>query len=591
MYTNWNTNILTNLGRAHGVRLIWALILLSPYRTLYIMSLLLIAGLAEGIGIASFLPLLAATGDNQVGGASEGGETELQQWFDSLFDFLGYTPGFGELLVLIAILFWTKSIIIMYGRVLVGFAEMRFQTDLRLELLRALMFARWSYFTEQPVGTLANSFTTEATRASGTLSDVFQMLSMGTQVVIYLGIASLVSWEATVAGILGGTFIFIFMHRFVIMARRAGRDVNKSYNNMLARLVDSLSGIKPIKAMAYEDRVAPLLEAEAEELNSASRRQVISNAALQNLNEPVLVTMLCGALFGAVFVLKFEWSALLLMGLVFYRTINRMNMLQAAYQNLVAKESFVATISDKFRAATAAREMYQGDDKIELKREIKADNLTMSFGEKGVLKGLSIEIPVNKMVSIIGPSGAGKSTLVDIIVGFHRPDSGEIFIDGKPLATADIRHWRQSIGYVPQELIMFNDTILANITFGAPEFTEQDAIEALKAAGAWDFVSSWSAGLHSPVGERGTQLSGGQRQRISLARALVRKPRLLILDEPTTALDPKTEAEICETLSLLKGRMTILAISHQKALSKIADMEYRLVEGCATKGDPEQDES
>ena len=548
---------------------------------MFIVAMLLVAGLAEGVGVASFLPLLAATdGANQLTSSGQN-DTQLQKTFEQVFEFVGYHPSFGELLVLIAALFWVKSAIIMYGRTMVGFAEMRLQTDLRLELLNALMFAKWSYFTGQPVGKLANAFTTEATRASGTLSDVFQMLTMGTQVLIYLCVASLVSWEATLTGLLAGCGIFVLMHYFVIMARKAGREVNKSYDKMLAQLVDTLSGIKPIKAMAYEEMVAPLLESEAEVLNKASRRQVISAAGLQNLSDPLLTSILCAALFGAVVVLRFDWSALLLMGLVFYRTINRMNMLQAAYQKMVAKESFVYALAEKFRAANSARESYVGSKDLQLDAEIRVEHVSLSFGEKEVLKDLSMSIPANKMISIVGPSGSGKSTLVDILVGFYRPDSGEVFVDGEPLEEADIKNFRKSIGYVPQELIMFNDSILSNITIGDPDISEDDVVEALKAAGAWDFVSAWSAGLQKPVGERGTQLSGGQRQRIALARALVRRPRLLILDEPTTALDPETEAEICETLKALKSHMTILAISHQRALSEIADIKYYMEDGQA----------
>jgi ATP-binding cassette subfamily C protein len=137
------------------------------------------------------------------------------------------------------------------------------------------------------------------------------------------------------------------------------------------------------------------------------------------------------------------------------------------------------------------------------------------------------------------------------------------------------------IGYVPQENILLHDSVLNNVTLGDPDLTESDATEALQFAGAWDFVSANPEGLRAVVGERGTKLSGGQRQRIMIARALVHRPQLLILDEATSALDPKTEQAICETLVSLRGRLTILAISHQTALVGMSDRVYRLADGKA----------
>src|SRR5262249_11098451 len=147
------------------------------------------------------------------------------------------------------------------------------------------------------------------------------------------------------------------------------------------------------------------------------------------------------------------------------------------------------------------------------------------------------------------------------------PERGEIRIDDLPLGEIDLLKWRQRVGYVPQEVILFHDTVLTNLTLGESVLTREDAESALKAAGAWEFVSQRKEGLDTVVGERGTLLSGGQRQRIAVARALIPKPLLLILDEATSALDPDTEAAICQNVSLLSKRtgLTVLAISHQRS--------------------------
>jgi ATP-binding cassette subfamily C protein len=144
------------------------------------------------------------------------------------------------------------------------------------------------------------------------------------------------------------------------------------------------------------------------------------------------------------------------------------------------------------------------------------------------------------------------------------------------LEKIDLKKWRRMIGYVPQETLLLHDSILMNVTLGDKDLTAEDIEGALRAAGAWEFVSILPQGMHSVVGERGQKLSGGQRQRIAIARALAHKPKLLILDEATTALDPESEAAICETMQKLGGKITILAISHQPALLKVADQAYRL---------------
>jgi ATP-binding cassette subfamily C protein len=181
----------------------------------------------------------------------------------------------------------------------------------------------------------------------------------------------------------------------------------------------------------------------------------------------------------------------------------------------------------------------------------------------------------------VGPSGVGKTTVVDLITGLLQPQEGEILIDDIPLAEIDLRHWRQMIGYVPQETLLLNDTVLVNVTLGEKKLKAEDAEAALRAAGAWVFVQDLPKGIFAVVGERGHKLSGGERQRIAIARALVHQPKLLILDEATTALDPENEAIVCETLRKLKGKLTILGISHQPAILAVAERAYHLEDGKA----------
>ena len=208
--------------------------------------------------------------------------------------------------------------------------------------------------------------------------------------------------------------------------------------------------------------------------------------------------------------------------------------------------------------------------------------------DQWVIKNVDLTFPEGKITVIVGPSGSGKTTVVDLVAGLIRAQKGEISIDEIPLNEMDIKAWRRMIGYVPQETILLHDTILKNVTLDDPTLKEEDVIEALQGAGAWNFVTLLEGGIQHVVGERGGMLSGGQRQRIAIARALVHRPKLLILDEATSALDPESEAAICETLCRLRGAHTILAISHQPALLKIADHAYSMRNGIAELIDVEK---
>jgi len=213
---------------------------------------------------------------------------------------------------------------------------------------------------------------------------------------------------------------------------------------------------------------------------------------------------------------------------------------------------------------------------------LRLESLGFRYGDRQVLDGVEVEIPAGSLVTLVGPSGSGKTTMVDLVIGLLRPDTGRVTVGGVPLAAVDLRQWRRAIGYVPQETLLLHESIAHNVSLGDSGIPEADIEAALRAAGAWDFVSKLPEGMHASVGERGGKLSGGQRQRIVIARALVRKPQLLILDEATSALDAESADAVKQTLQQLRGSLTILAITHQDVLVDIADRVYRLEDGRAS---------
>jgi ATP-binding cassette subfamily C protein len=259
-----------------------------------------------------------------------------------------------------------------------------------------------------------------------------------------------------------------------------------------------------------------------------------------------------------------------------------MGKVQREYQKTLVYESAFCSLQEAIEDAEHEYEPLGGTLAPTLEHGIQLDRIDFHYAERKVLKATSLMIPAGVLTTLVGHSGAGKTTVVDLVTGLLKPHAGQVLVDEIPLESIDLRQWRRFIGYVPQENLLLHDTIVNNVTLGDPELNETDAIDALHAAGAWEFVAALPGGLTEIVGERGARLSGGQRQRIMIARALAHRPQLLILDEATSALDPESEAAICMTLEKLRGELTILAISHQPALVEAADRVYRLQDGSAT---------
>jgi ATP-binding cassette subfamily C protein len=420
---------------------------------------------------------------------------------------------------------------------------------------------------------------TEAHRASSAYNHGVGMIAELFLAIVFTGVALLVSWKATLIALAAGLIIIYLLRRFVRKAKRAGNRQTTTLKSLLAMMTDTLQSIKPLKAMARESLADFLLEKKTNRLNKALQKQVFNKEVLKAAQQPLLVIFLAVGIYGVLVYWRMPLTSVMVLVFLLARLIKQLNKVQERYQEMVTFESAYWSMQSAIQAVERMQEPPMGSLTPCLKNAIRFDNVSFAYSNQWVLHNVSLVFPAGKFTAIAGPSGAGKTTVVDLVTGLLRPQEGEVWIDDLPLAEVDIRCWRRMIGYIPQETLLLHDSVLNNITLGDRELTEADAKQALNAAGAWEFVKIMSQGIHSMVGERGSKLSGGQRQRIAIARALVHKPRLLILDEATSALDPQSETAICNTLRQLQGELTILAISHQPALTCIADQAYRIQDG------------
>jgi ATP-binding cassette subfamily C protein len=551
-----------------------------PRHTATLLGCLLLAGFAEGIGISSLLPLLAiaAQPEGQPAAAAGG----LQGTVARAITSVGLSPTTGVLLSMIVGGMLLKAGLVLLANKQVGYAVAHVATELRLSLIRALLRTRWEYYVRQPIGAFANAVANEARRGSETYMHAAKILSLLLQSGVYAIVAFLVSWQVALLALVAGALIVYALSRLVRMARRAGARQTRFAKSLVGRLTDTLQAVKPLRAMAREGIIEDLLENETHHLNRALEKEVLSKEALSALQEPLIVVFLAAGLYGALTVWGMPLATVIMLALLCGRIVAGLGQVQKEVQRLVACESAYWSLREMIDIARAAEETKPGARTPALERGVTLKGVGFRYGEKWVLRGADLFIPAGRLTVVVGPSGAGKTTLADLIIGLLEPQEGEVLVDGEPLGRLDAERWRHMIGYMPQEVFLLHDSVRQNVTLGDPDLSPADAERALAAAGAWSFVSALPEGMESTVGERGLAISGGQRQRIALARALVHRPELLILDEATTALDPATEASICETLSGLRGEVTMLAICHHGPLVDAADDVYEVADGQIT---------
>ena len=548
-----------------------------PKRSIVMIVAMLFAGIAEGFGLSAMLPLLSTALRHEAEAeAVFTGGSAAEEMVNGVLQSLGIPQILEVLLLVVFCALLLKCGLVLYANRYVGYTVAHVATDLRLKLLRALLASSWAFHLRQPVGAIANAIATEAQRACKTYQYGASMTIAFIQALAYFGVAFMVSWKATLVALLGGSLILYLLKQLIAKARRAGERQTKLLKSLLGRLADNLQSIKPLKSMALEKLAESALSKEVQKLNRALRKQVISKEYLRAFQEPMRAALLLLGLYAALKYLSLPLTTVMMLLFLIARVMSQLSKVQESYQKIAMLESGYWSLQDKIEEAESDRELNTGTQSPTLEIAVRLNQVSFSYGQNGVLKDTSVSFPSGLITAIVGPSGSGKTTIVDLVIGLIKPQQGEILIDDIPLEQIDMRKWRGMIGYVPQESWLLHDTVLNNVTLGDTKLTKKDAIYALQASGAWNFVQAMPQGIDSTVGERGYKISGGQRQRIALARALVHKPKLLILDEATTALDPESEKGICDTLSRLRGSLTILAISHQAAVLEVADQAYRL---------------
>ncbi|NQZ13995.1 MAG: ABC transporter ATP-binding protein [Alphaproteobacteria bacterium] len=552
------------------------LLLSHPKRTIIVLLSLLIAAMLEGIGVAALIPVIGSF----LGESSKSGK--LGELLTSLFDFFHIPSNTSTILFAVFALILCKAVFTMIAMRNVGYASAYTATLMRMRYARALMGMKWGVFQSIAVGKITNAIGTEATRAARGYISLCRIFAEAAIILVYLVMVFLISWQMAALAVFVSLLMFVVLGGLVRMVKKAGHSQTRHMADLSHLISDFMSSVKMIKATAQERHFTKILKKEAKNVQLSRQKIVFGNQALIALREPIAVGVLIGGICLLSSYSDLSTAGNIAFSLMFFRIIQKITNLQVLYQSLMMNESAFWALHNATLEAEKEPEIWEGTAEPELKKQIEFNDIHFSHQKNEesdktlILNGVSSSFAAKKFHAIIGPSGSGKTTLVDLLLGFYKPDSGEVIIDGKPLSELNMDQWRHMVGYVPQEAPMLHDTIRNNITMGDEDIHEDRIVEALDKAGALAFVMDTPDGLDEVVGERGLRFSGGQRQRLAIARALVKNPALLILDEATSALDTETEDSILQMVQKLSKDMTVIAISHNETIKNYVDNVFSI---------------
>lgn len=538
--------------------------------------------LFEGVGILLLFPLINLSGILDVHSKSH----STLSWVSSFFQHFPKTMSLTIILGFYVLLiigqgFAQRKQIILNAKIQQGFTRY-----LREETYTSLLHANWSFFLNKRKSDIIHLMTTEITRVGSGTNMFLQFLTSVIYTVIQLGIAFWLSAKITIIILFFGLALIFCSRKLIKRSNSLGEETYELSELFLGGITDQFNGIKDIKSNMLEESHSIWFRNLSEKMEQNVVKFVKLNTISQFTYKVVSALLLAAFIYYSINMFKAQSAQLLVIVMIFSRLWPRFSGIQTNLEQLGNMIPSFRAVLDLQNQCKHAEEIKEGVllkvKPISFQDGLECTNVHFRYDREKLayaLQNINIKVPANKMTAIVGRSGAGKSTLIDLIMGLNRPETGEVLIDGDVLTAENLLSLRRSISYVPQDPFLFNASIRENLMIIDKNASEQQLWEALEFAAAAIFVKKLPDGLDTLIGDRGIKLSGGERQRLVLARAILRKPSILVLDEATSALDTENESKIQESLEKLKGKMTIIVIAHRLSTIRNADQVIVLEEG------------
>ena len=550
------------------------LVAYAPRKSILALLLLLTAGVTEAFGLLMIVPLLYLAGF----AAPSGERSPVAEAMAHAADAAGVEWTLSTVLVVFLVLSAVRSAVAWQREVLLAGMRLGFVDRLRRKLYAAIAGAKWGDLLGRRQSDMQHVLTRDVDRVGQGAFLMLQLTVTALLALAQLALAALISPSVTAVALAAGAVLVALTRPLVRRSRTLGEALTGANRALYGSVTNFLGGLKLAKGHNAE---GPHVR-HFEEIVATTRKRQLE---FTRIDSTVRAGLNLGAAFALAVLIWFALSTaalplpeLLLLVLIFARVMPGLFRLQQNAQQLAHVLPAYAHVRVMRRMLEEAAETPAGDGKprMELRRALTVRNVSFTYeaaaGTGGAaLENVALDVPAGKMTAVAGPSGAGKSTLADLLLGLLEPGRGEVCIDGVPLTGSNARRWRDSVAFVPQDPYLFHDTIRGNLRWAYPEATEAEMWQALRLAAADGFVAALPEGLDTVAGDRGGRLSGGERQRITLARALMKRPALLVIDEATAQLDAENERWILAALQSLRGRTTVVAIAHGPALLEAAD--------------------
>lgn len=463
-------------------------------------------------------------------------------------------------------------------------------TKLRGDLYDKVLQLPVGYFTEQRKGDLISRMSNDANEVEWSVVNVMEtLIREPLNIIFYLVLMVILSPQLSL-------FLLLFLPVTIFIIGRVSRKLKKKSNEAqektgeaISLLDETLGGIRVVKAFTAEALLGNRFHTVNKELNHIRNKINFRRDMASPLSEVMGVGVLCGILwFGGRLVLNGNGGGLnadtfITYILFFTQVINPSKSLSSAFYNLRRGSAAIARIEEILTAPLVVEEAKDAVAINSFEQAIELKNVSFSYDDTPVLKNINLRIEKGKTVALVGSSGSGKSTLADLVPRFHDVTEGEILIDGINIKNCQLKSLRSLMGIVTQEPVLFNDTIANNISLGKPNATASEIEQAARIANAHSFIEQKEEGYQTNIGDRGSKLSGGERQRVTIARAVLKNPPILILDEATSSLDTESERLVQDAINHLMQERTSLVIAHRLSTVRHADEIIVLQKGEITE--------
>ena len=449
-----------------------------------------------------------------------------------------------------------------------------------LDEYKSFLNASWSFFQNKEYGTLANTLVRETEKANLGFESLARMIATFVTVLCYAVLLLLISWELTLVVLLATVLLLaptLLVNKYVYTIRMLHTEASNIFQG---KMYDTLNALKLITGFAKKEDTLKEAEPSIRTQEKTAVKFVMVRVFLSLIGEPVgIILVIVSGMIGLSY-LDLQIATLT----AFLYSINRLAVESQTFiverNNVAASLPSFEQIDSLKKESELLKEKSTGKKINSFSSGIYLTDLSFSYnGKENVLSNINIDIPKGSMVAVVGHSGSGKSTLIDLIMGFYFSQKGDLRVDKNNINEISLRDWRMLLGYIPQQPFLFNTSIKNNLLWANNNARDSDVEHACRLANAEKFISTLDGKYDALVGERGVKISGGEAQRICLARALIRKPKVLILDEATSSLDSHSELLIKESIENLTGETTIICIAHRLSTIQSADRIYYLEAG------------